>query len=331
MTHSAIAASRSWRAGRVLDDNVTRDELAAIAHDPGTLVWVDLLNPTVEELTDIAAELGLGATAVEDALAPHERPKLIRHESHLLFTAYATTIGPPPEDSAQGRLRWSRISGMVLPSALVTIRLDDGLDMAEVLRRWEENADLLTAGSGALVHGLLDHLVDGHFEAIQAFDEEMEDLEDVLFTESRTNHDFVRRVYGVRKDLVALRRLVLPMRELVNGMLRHSDGSPALRIWYDDLYDHVLRAAEWTESLRDLVTSIFETNLSLQDARLNTIMKKLAGWAAIIAVPTAITGWFGQNVPYFGFNHPTGVWLSTALIVSGVVVLYVVFRQRDWL
>ena len=76
---------------------------------------------------------------------------------------------------------------------------------------------------------------------------------------------------------------------------------------------------------------MFETNLSLQDARLNTIMKKLAGWAAIIAVPTAITGWFGQNVPYFGFGAPSGVWLSVALIVVAVLGLYAVFRQRDWL
>jgi len=329
---SAITASRCWRGGDVLDDDVTREELAEVIHDPGALVWVDLLNPSADELAGIAEELGLPATAVEDALAPHERPKVIRHESHLFFTAYATRLGDPPADAAQGRLRWSRVSGIILPFALVTIRLDDGVPMGPVLARWEENADLLAEGSGALVHGLLDHLVDSHFEAIQALDDEMESLEDVLFAERRTGQDFVRRVYGVRKDLVALRRLVLPMREVVNGVLRHgSEPSGALRVWYDDLYDHVLRAAEWTESLRDMVTSLFETNLSLQDARLNTIMKKLAGWAAIIAVPTAITGWFGQNVPYFGFAEPSGVWLSSALIVVGVVVLYAVFRRQDWL
>lgn len=329
---SAIVSSRSWRDGAVMDDHVTREELAAAVHDQGALVWVDLLNPSKGELRSIAAELGLPATAVEDALAPLERPKLIRHESHLFFTAYATRIDPPAADLTAGRLRWSRVSGIVLPFALVTIRLDDGVDMRGVLARWEENSDLLAEGSGALVHGLLDHVVDGHFEAIQALDEEIETLEDVLFAERSTGQGFVRRVYGVRKDLVALRRLVLPMREVVNGLLRQSPATaPALRVWYDDLYDHVLRASEWTESLRDLVSSMFETNLSLQDARLNTIMKKLAGWAAIIAVPTAITGWFGQNVPYFGFGAPSGVWLSVALIVVAVLGLYAVFRQRDWL
>ena len=86
----------------------------------------------------------------------------------------------------------------------------------------------------------------------------------------------------------------------------------------------------WTESLRDLVGSAFETNLALNDARLNTIMKKLAGWAAIIAVPTAITGWFGQNVPYPGFSQPLGFWMSAILIVVGSMTLYALFRRRDW-
>lgn len=325
----SIAASRSWRDGVLIDADVTREELAAATQDPGTLVWVDLLDPTPEDLAEIARELGLPPTAVEDALAPHERPKLIRHDSHLFFTVYGVELGEA--QGGVGRLRTRRISGMVLPAALVTIRLDDEFPLAPVVARWEENAHLLGAGPGALVHGLLDVVVDGHFDAIQQLDDVMEGLEDQLFEERRTGQAFARSVYELRKDLVALRRVVLPMREVVNGLMRHPASEGVLRAWYDDLYDHVLRASEWTESLRDMVASIFETNLSLQDSRLNTIMKKLAGWAAIIAVPTAITGWFGQNVPYWGFSDPVGVWLSTGLIVGCVAILYAVFKAQDWL
>ena len=110
---------------------------------------------------------------------------------------------------------------------------------------------------------------------------------------------------------------MLPMREVVNTVMRRgwTTRRPAeLDPYYADLYDHVLRAAEWTESLRDMITSMFETNLSLQDARLNTVMKKLTGWAAIIAVPTAITGFYGQNVPYPGFGTHWGFWVSRSLI-----------------
>lgn len=322
-----LVSSRTWRQGRLTDDSVTHEELPAAAHDTDTLVWVDLLEPTASDLGEIAAELGLPPTAVEDALGPKERPKLIRHESHLFFTVYAIDPG-----YALGSLRLSRISGWMMPHALVTIRLDDRFDMGEVVRRWDENPELLAAGAGALAHGLMDVVVDGHFHAIGTMDETLEDLEDTLFEDKPTGAAFARQVYSLRKDLVALRRIVLPMREVVSGLLRHpASDVPALQPWYDDLYDHVLRATEWTESLRDLVTSAFETNLSLTDARLNTIMKKLAAWAAIIAVPTAITGWFGQNIPYPGFSAPLGLWLSVVLIVIGVGVLYGVFKRQDWI
>jgi magnesium transporter len=101
--------------------------------------------------------------------------------------------------------------------------------------------------------------------------------------------------------------------------------------YYQDVYDHVLRATEWTESLRDLVSTILETNLTIQGNRMNLVMKKVTSWAAIIAVPTAITGFYGQNVPYPGFSAHWGFWFSTALIVVLSGTLYWAFRRSDWI
>ncbi|MGZ5365169.1 MAG: CorA family divalent cation transporter, partial [Mycobacterium sp.] len=143
-----------------------------------------------------------------------------------------------------------------------------------------------------------------------------------------------RKTFRLRKDLVELRRVVLPMREVVNSIQhRRLDAktSPELDPLYADLYDHVLRASEWTESLRDMITTVFETNLSLQDAHLNTVMKKLTGWAAIIAVPTAITGFYGQNVTYPGIETVGGFVTSTSIIVLLVLALYWTFKRKDWL
>ncbi|MFT3876590.1 MAG: magnesium transporter CorA family protein [Propioniciclava sp.] len=326
---------RTWRAGRPTDEPIGRDDFAAAIHDPDMLVWVDLVAPSAEGLASIADELGLPRTAVEDALAPHERAKTIRHESHLFFTVYALSADASALGSTPATDRVvpaaSRISGWVLPHALVTIRLDDRFDLDAVAHRWDDEPSLLAHGAPTLVHGLLDAVVDSHFDAIQAVDDRLEQIDDALFAARPAGNAFVRSIYTLRKDLVALRRIVLPMREVMNGLLRHSVTDVAeLRPWFDDLYDHILRASEWTESLRDLVTSAFETNLSLQDARLNTIMKKLAGWAAIIAVPTAITGWFGQNLPFPGYDQPAGLWASVALIVVGSTILYLLFRARDW-
>jgi magnesium transporter len=207
------------------------------------------------------------------------------------------------------------------------------VDVKEVSQRFDELGGQ-QYGVGSLVHGLLDVVVDGHFDAVGIMDDCIELVEDALFEDRNPRGGLQRKTFRLRKDLVELRRVVLPMREVVSAIQhRRMDAktSPELDPLYADLYDHVLRASEWTESLRDMITTIFETNLSLQDARLNTVMKKLTGWAAIIAVPTAITGFFGQNVPYPGFQSAAGFATSSALIVVLMSVLYVAFRRRDWL
>jgi magnesium transporter len=200
------------------------------------------------------------------------------------------------------------------------------------VRTWDENIDLCQFGVKSLAYGLLDLVVDGHFEAVQALDDEIESLEDLLFDDRMRTHAVQRRTFAIRKSLVQARRVILPMREVVNTITRRdSNLSEDLRPYFEDLYDHVLRAAEWTESLRDMVSSVFETNLSLQDARLNTIMKKLTSWAAIIAIPTAVTGFYGQNVPYPGFGQHWGFYTSASIMVGLVALLYLMFKRKDWL
>jgi magnesium transporter len=123
------------------------------------------------------------------------------------------------------------------------------------------------------------------------------------------------------------------MREAVSGLMRreHAAVSEELYPYYQDVYDHILRVSESTDSLRDLVSTIVETNLSLRDYRQNLIMKKVTSWAAIIAVPTLITGYYGMNVPYPGFGQTWGVVASTAGVVVGSLGLYTVFKKRGWL
>lgn len=339
---------RVWRHGQLKADSIDLAGVAEALAQPGSLVWIDLCGPAQEHLQLLAGELDLAPHAVEDAVARAERPKASRQAKHTFVTAYATHLDQaqdPEQATHDSRLALSRISAFVLPRALITVRPDDSFPMDDVIARWDDNADLLNLGTeppvGALLHGLLDTIVDSHFHAIEILDDAVELIEGRLFDSQVNTQDIQSRVYRMRKELVELRRVVLPMREVVNTLLRHRIevyGKPedrrelaSLDGYYEDLYDHVLRAAEWTESLRDMVTSLFETNLSLQDAHLNTVMKKLAGWAAIIAVPTAVTGWFGQNVPYPGFAEAFGMWQSTVLIVTASIGLYIAFRRRDWI
>jgi magnesium transporter len=329
--------TRLWRDGRLEVEDFPIEEISEHLQEDGALVWLDLCEPDHELLLKLADELRLDPHAVEDAIATGERPKATRHATHTFVTVYATSSEAVTSGLGvlQSRLRFTRVSAFVLPGGIVTVRSDSRFDMDQVVGRWEDNADLLKLGSGALLHGLLDVVVDGHFETIQHMDDVIESLEDGLFDDHAVTREIQQRTYRVRKELVELRRVILPMREVVNAVQRHHADDAAnggeLDGWYADLYDHVLRASEWTESLRDMVTTVFETNLSLQDARLNTVMKKLTGWAAIIAVPTAVTGWFGQNVAYPGFGQRSGLIASTVVITGLATALYVTFRRRSWL
>lgn len=325
--------SLAWRDGAQVAKDFPLEELDVWLKSAGVLVWFDLGDPQPELLTQLADELGLDPLAVEDAVEPMERPKATRHAQHTFITCYATTVKNRPHGGKE--LTLGRISAFILPNALITVRTPEMVDLEPFVQRWDEDG-LLDHGVGALVYAVLDEIVDGHFAAITTFDEELDDLEGLLFDSARKPAEIQQRIFGLRKALVQLRRVVLPMREVVTAVMRFRDErstplSKELDGYFNDLYDHVVRAAEWTESLRDLISSVFETNLSLQDARLNEIMKKLAAWAAIIAVPTAVTGWFGQNIPYPGFSEAFGLFQSVLLILVGSVGLYFVFRRFDWI
>jgi magnesium transporter len=322
--------TRVWRDGKLETENFPFEQVSDYLAEPDCLVWADLLRPDYETVCQLAEELSLDQHAVEDALARIERPKATRYESHMFLTAYAVR-----NDEDDDRLQIGRVSAFSTKRGLVTVRLDDTLDIDAVIERWDSNADLIKYGTRTLIHGLLDEIIDRYFDAVQSFDDRIERIEDILFEENvKTAREVSRATFKLRNSLVEARRAILPMREVVNTIMRRvvsEDQAPELVPYYEDLYDHVLRAAEWTESLRDMITSVFETNMTLADTRMNTIMKKLTAWAAIIAVPTAVTGYFGQNVPYPGFGERSGFWESLVVIVVIAVTLYMVFRKKDWL
>jgi magnesium transporter len=297
--------------------------------DESCVIWLDLLDPDRDDLAVLSEEFSLHPTELEDAEFEHERTKIERYRSHLSLVAYGVGL-----DVATGELATSELAAFITRQALITVRKDEGLDIGALLGYWDASPDLAKQGVSYLLHGLLDHIVDGYFGAVQALDEQIEQLEDLLFDETHREQSAVqRRSFELRKSLVLLRRVVLPMREVVNTVLRRD-----LRIvtddmlpYYQDVYDHVLRATEWTESLRDLVTTILETNLTVQGNRMNIITKKVTSWAAIIAVPTFITGFYGMNVPYPGFARSVGLLTSGGIMLATAAVLYVVFRRKDWL
>ncbi len=322
------ARTRLYRDGRLELEGFPVAEISDHLADEGVTIWLDLRDPDHEDLAVLSEEFGLHPLAVEDAVQEHQRPKLDRYKSHLFLNVYGARL-----DVGTGELATSELAAFITARALITVRKDDGLDIGAVIERWDASPDLAGSGVGYLLYGLLDYVVDGHFEAVQSLDNAVETLEDQLFSDVPQDLQVQRRSFELRKSLVLLRRIVLPMREVVNALMRRDLHVVAdeLMPYYQDIYDHVLRAAEWTDSLRDLVNSILETNLTIQGNRLNVITKKVTGWAAIIAVPTFITGFFGMNVPYPGFSRQAGLVASLVIMAISGFILYIVFKRKDWL
>jgi len=323
----------AWRDGKPLDRVVDQDSVADLIHDPDLLVWVDMCGVDEAEVNRIGEALNLDPHSLEDSLTPDERPKATRFDGYMFVTMFGASLGPV--NATDSRVQLTRISAYSLPMCLLTVRLDDKFNMASVVNRWKEDPKLAGFGVDGLLQGVLDEAVDEQFDVLQGLDDDAEALIDQAFADRADLKALQQQTFTVRRELVDLRRVIPPMRDVVAALMRTGSverkWTAELLTYYEDLTDHTLRATEWLDNLRDLVSSVFETNLALNDNRMNEAMKLLAGWAAIIAVPTLVTGFFGMNVPYFGFGLPAGLWIAALLIIIPVVALFVVFRRKGWI
>jgi magnesium transporter len=320
--------TRAYRKGVVEAEGFPLSEVAEYLARPDTHVWVDLHRPDEGALQTLASELGLHPLAVEDALEPHQRSKIDRYTTHAFLAAHAVTL-----DVEAPSLVTVEVDAFIGQTWLVTVRADERFAMEPVVERWDRSPELVAAGIGFLVHGLLDVIVDGYFTAIDQFDDYYDGIGDGIFNDRPLDPSQQRAWFDMRRILSKFYRLVAPLREAL-GTLVHREldvVKPEIAPYFQDLYDHLIVVSESADALRDLATSLVEANLSLRDYRQNQVMKKVSSWAAIIAVPTLITGYYGMNVPYPGDGETSGVVVSTTLMIALALTLYVVFKRRDWL
>ncbi len=324
-----MVMTRAWRDGTAVERDFPVERVSdLLERDDGTFVWVDHVDPDPGDLDQLEDELGVHALAVEDALEHGQRPKLDRYRDSLFLVVYDVD-----GLDAEGELVTHEVKAFVTHRALVTIHGPD-VDLGAVERRLEANADLADRGVPWLVWGLLDAVVDHATTAVEDIEARIDDLEDDLFEHGNPREQQIqRRSFRLRKALGVLRRQVVPTRDSV-GALLHGDAetiADGIRPYFRDVEDHLVTIADSVEQLRDSVSSVLDTNLNLASNRQNTVMKKVTSWAAIIAIPTAITGFFGQNVTFPGEGHWSGLLASVSLIVATSLVLYRVFKSKDWL
>jgi magnesium transporter len=295
------------------------------------VLWLDLFDPDMDDLAAIQAEFHLHPLAVEDAVHDHQRPKLDRYPGHLFMNVYAVkvTTDPPTPD-----LRKVEISAFITGRALITVHKSPG-DLDLFKQRWDaDDAGLAaTGGVGFLVYGMLDVVVDSQFAAARALDEAIDAPEDEMLGEGGAPRQVRRYGFALRRTVANLRRAVAPMPDVISTVLRSDPKliDDRLEPYYRDVDDHARRANDTIEHAADRINSLLEADLNEQSNSLNDVTRKLAAWAAIIAVPTAVTGYFGQNLPYPGFEKFWGFVLSTAFIAVTATGLYWYLKHREWL
>jgi magnesium transporter len=322
-------AARLYENGKVIAEGFTAGEAPGLLHEhPEAVLWLDLFDPDTADLQAVGADFQLHPLAIEDAVLDHERPKLERYPGHLFLNVYAVDIAT---DASQfGK---TEVSAFVTDRALITVRKSPS-DTSRFVQRWDADASLAAKGGVAfLLYGLLDVVVDGHFAAAQRLDGGMDGVEDQLLEEGGAPRPVRRQAIAVRKTVAALRRAVAPMPELVGRAMRADLGlvEDGLRPYYRDVEDHAMHTVDEVEHLRDRIEGLLQADLTEQSNVLNDITRKLAAWAAIIAVPTALTGYFGQNLPYPGYEKVWGFVYSSVLLVLAAGGLYWYLKKRGWL
>ena len=317
---------RLYQGGELRELEVEPARVSDLIQERGSRVWLDLEDPTDEELALIREEFGLHELAIEDSRHRGQRSKVEFYEGYFFLVLHALSIG------AEGELVDSEIHSFAGHRFLITLRYPPAFEVTEVLRRWDRQTQLSREGGAFLLYVLIDEVVDDYFKVIERFEDVSEEIEDQVFGEEVPD-DIQARIFRLKREVVQFRRAVMPLREVLDLMREQPGFVPdQLQPYYRDVADHVIRSLEFAENLRELLTALLEAQLSQVSNRLNQVMKQLTSWAAIILVPTLIAGIYGMN-----FDHiPELHWLmgypfALGLMVVSAVSLWFVFRRRDWL
>jgi len=322
-----VVACVAYAEGRRVRD-VEIPDISEALKEPGVFVWVGLHDPSLELLQQIQKEFGLHDLAVEDAQAAHQRPKFEQYGDSVFVV-----LRPAILASDQERIELGETHLFLGPRYIVSIRHGDTPGYAAVRTRCESNPALLAKGPGFVLYAVMDFIVDHYFPVLDTLGDQLESLEDEIFSET-FDRKTVQRIYDLKRNLVEVKRAVSPLVDVCNRLVRFD--MPLIpedtRPYFRDVYDHAIRINEHVDTLRELLTGALEAHLSLTAVAQNDAMKKLAGWAAIIGVPTMVAGVYGMNfkfMPELEWRYGYPAVMAGMAAVCGF--LYYRFKRSGWL
>jgi len=320
----SVVAAYIYKDG-VRTREVSLDDADALSTKPGEFVWIGLYEPSAAELARLQTRFKLHPLAIEDAINAHQRPKVEVYGRELFVVARTAQL-------ADDQICYGETAIFVGEGHLITVRHGSARAHTELRAQLEASPVLLAKGSDYVLHAVLDFVVDGYLPIIQALEDEVLDIERRTL-EAFLSHGEVKRLFHLRRDLIRFKRVLSPMAE-VCGRLEHLE-TPCLdadvRPYFRDVLDHVQRTEGMVDALREVITSVFEAASLLEQQRQSAITRKLAAWAAILAVPTAVAGIYGMNFEHmpelkWTFGYP----LALGLMVLSSAIPLLWFKRKGW-
>jgi magnesium transporter len=322
---AGIIASSAYQAGRRVAD-IPIEEAGAWAKKDGHVVWIGLLEPSRELLLRVQAQFGLHDLAIEDAEHPHQRPKLEQYGDALFIVARTAQL-------IERRVTFGETHLFVGKGYIVSVRHGPSTSYTAVRQHWESCPTALAKGEDFVLYAILDFIVDNYMPVLEQIEDEVEEIEDKVLVRPMNAAD-IERLYMLRRDLLRLRNAALPLvevcRRLTSAELTqiHTAMHPLFR----DVTDHIRTVQEKIDSLREVLAFAFEASLLVGQSQETAISKKLASWAAILAVPTAFAGIYGMNFADMPELHMEYGYPTVLAIIAGICgVLYWRFRKNGWL
>jgi magnesium transporter len=302
------------------------DSISDILREPDTFVWVGLHEPDESLLLKLQEEFDLHDLAIEDAQQAHQRTKVEAYGDSLFIVVQTAQL-------IEGHIAFGETHIFLGKRYLITVRHGASLSYTPARHLCEKTPDLMAHGPSYGLYGVLDFIVDNLLPIVRDFREELQELEQDIFSDT-FNRSTVHRLYDMQRELLTLRLAVAPMQDVVSQLVRqHPELIPEdLRAYFRDVYDHVFRVNESIGAMREMLTAAINVNLSLVTFGQNEVMKKLAGWAAMLAAPTLITSWYGMNFTHMPeLEKPWAYPVIIGVVIVLVASIYTVLKRARWL
>jgi magnesium transporter len=288
--------------------------------------WIGLYEPTRDEFDSVAGEFGLHPLAVRDALRAHRRPKVERYGETLFVVIKAARYVEEKEV-----VEFGEVHAFVGPDFVVTVRYGETNELQEVRRSLEGRPDLLRKGPYAVLYAIMDRTVDDYVPVVDGLANDIDEIEVEVF---ESQPDVSRRIYELSREVIRFHQATQPLAGTLESLTQEetSDIDREVRRYLRDVQDRVLRVTDQAQGFRELLQNILSVNLTLASVNQNDQVKKISAWAAILIVPTLITGIYGMNFDFMPELHwAYGYPVALLLMLTISLILYWGFKRRGWL